>query len=112
MKARLQSVIVSLGLISTVALADELPLWSEMISDTEIKALQTEAMEQIEQELMKELPADLARHHQLINEHLFDQQPLNETVQQNDNNSHLNKKKDENRIINFLNINPNQGAQS
>lgn len=109
MKALLQ--FVSLSLISPVALANERPLSAEMISETEMKAMQTQAMQQIEQELMKELPADLARHHQLINEHLFERQPLkNETVQQNDRKNDNNK--NDQRIINFLKLNLNQGAQS
>ena len=112
MKALLQSVIVSLSLMSSAVLANELPQPTEIVADTDIKTLQEEAMQQIEQELMESLPADIAKHQQLINEHIFDQRPLKETVQQNGDDIYLDQKKDDRRLINFLLINTNSGAQS
>ncbi|WP_299729392.1 hypothetical protein [uncultured Endozoicomonas sp.] len=106
MKAILQSVIVSLSLLGASAMANEQPLAWDSVSDDAMKDIQIQAMQDIESELEKELPADLARHHQLINEQLFQQQPLKETVQKNQNN----RKKSDNLIINYLNSNMSQGA--
>ena len=84
MKAYLQSVIVALTL--TV-----LPVYAECapsLSEQEMRALQQEAMQQIEQDLKAQIPAEMARQYQMIMDLLPEDPMIKETVKQNseDNN--------------------------
>ncbi len=79
MDAYLRTAICALVFImqSAVAESDDL---TPLISDEEMKAQHHEAMALIEQQLEDQLPADLTRHYQLINDHLHDEGGWQEIV--------------------------------